>query len=487
SNDMRDWYCRGYTPIGIEVWNAMRAVDYLLTRSDVDGKKLTINGVSGGGHLSWMTGAVDDRLAVVQPVAGTADVQAHVQLDLQARHCDCAYFINTYRHDWTTLAALIAPRPLLLHNSSEDPYYPPEGYQRVFKRVQSLYGLSGAAEKAGIFEAPGGHDYTQAEREKAVEWSEWWLRGERAKITERPFEKIPGAQLSAFGGDLPKDAINHKIQELLIPTAAPKSYRSLPRWEKARAEITEKLKTVVFRNMPRPHAGIKKMDWGNGRMALETEDGVLVGMTAVPDSSPEAGKKQPAIVYVASPGETEDSIVWNFMRAGSFRRLPATRYVVFPRGVGTRIWDDTIRRRIERSAMLIGRTLDEMRLYDVLCAVNYAASQPSFDGRELTVVGKGVSGALGAYAALLDQRITRVILHSPPLTHQTGPSFLNILRYTDLPQTLACLAPRELVFLGHEIDAFDYTRSIYRLYRAEDRFRRGYTVSQILNRKEVPQ
>jgi len=207
SNDMRDWYCRGYTPIGIEVWNAMRAVDYLLTRPDVDGKRLTINGVSGGGHLSWMTGAVDDRLAVVQPVAGTADVQAHVQLDLQARHCDCAYFINTYRHDWTTLAALIAPRPLLLHNSSEDPYYPPEGYQRVFKRVQSLYGLSGAAEKAGIFEVPGRHDYTQAEREKAVEWSEWWLRGERAKITERPFDKIPGAQLSAFGGDLPNTSI----------------------------------------------------------------------------------------------------------------------------------------------------------------------------------------------------------------------------------------------------------------------------------------
>ncbi|MBN2288797.1 MAG: acetylxylan esterase, partial [Candidatus Glassbacteria bacterium] len=54
--DMRDWYSRGYTPIGIEVWNAMRAVDYLLTRPEVDRSRLTINGVSGGGHLSWMAG-----------------------------------------------------------------------------------------------------------------------------------------------------------------------------------------------------------------------------------------------------------------------------------------------------------------------------------------------------------------------------------------------------------------------------------------------
>ena len=76
SMDFYDWLSRGYTPAGIEAWNAMRGVDYLLTRPDVDGDKLTINGVSGGGHLSWMTGAADDRIAVVQPVAGTADIQA---------------------------------------------------------------------------------------------------------------------------------------------------------------------------------------------------------------------------------------------------------------------------------------------------------------------------------------------------------------------------------------------------------------------------
>jgi hypothetical protein len=138
-------------------------------------------------------------------------------------------------------------------------------------------------------------------------------------------------------------------------------------------------------------------------------------------------------------------------------------------------------KRVRRSAMLLGRTLDEMRLYDVLCAVDQVAADPSFNGSELTVVGRGVSGLLGAYAALLDSRITRVILHSPPLSHKEGPVFLNILRYTDIPQVLAMLAPRELVFLTHEIEHFDYTRDIYSLYGAEERFRKCVTVPQALN------
>ena len=133
--------------------------------------------------------------------------------------------------------------------------------------------------------------------------------------------------------------------------------------------------------------------------------------------------------------------------------------------------------------MLLGRTVDEMRLYDVLCAIDYAASQPFYDGRGITVAGKGEQGILGAYAALLDDRITRVILHSPTLSHKRGPTFLNVLRYTDIPQVLAMLAPRELVILTYEIEYFDYTRNVYKLFGAERDFRRAYSVTQVMNIK----
>ena len=157
--------------------------------------------------------------------------------------------------------------------------------------------------------------------------------------------------------------------------------------------------------------------------------------------------------------------------------------VIYPRGTGTLVWNSTQRKKFERTSMILGRTVDDMRLFDVLCAVEYIATHPSYDGKSLTVAGKGTAGILGAYAALLDSRITRVILFSPPLTHENGPIFLNILRYTDIPQLLAMLAPRELVFLTREIENFAYTRRIYELKGAGDRFRRAYTVAQALNLK----
>ncbi|HUU29989.1 MAG TPA: hypothetical protein VM123_19465 [archaeon] len=484
ARQLYDWYARGYTPIGIEVWNAMRGVDYLLTRSDVDREKLTITGVSGGGHLSWMAGAADSRLAVVQPAAGTSDIESHVKLNLQHMHCDCAYFINTYRHDWPTLAALIAPRALLMHNSTGDSYYPPVGYKKVLERAREIYSWFGLADRVDMFEVSGPHAYTKEQREKAVEWSDRCLFGKKSAVEEKPFKEVPGQQLAALGGIYAEHPpnINPRIQELLIPTARLEAYDNLQEWERKRAEVLDKLRNVVFRNLPAAPRAVKKMEGEHDSYALETEAGILVGMVSyIPESM---GPKQPAMLYIASEGDTWESSMWEFMQNYPFPGLATSRHMVYPRGIGRQNWDYPLKQRFLRTAMLLGRTLDDMRLYDILCAVDYIASLPSFDPTGFTVVGKGAEGILGAYAALLDPRITRVILYAPPLSHKQGPIFLNVLRYTDIPQALAMLAPRELVFLTDDMDYFDYARKVYKLYGAESRFRRCYTVAQALNLKE---
>ena len=394
-------------------------------------------------------------------------------------HCDCAYFINTYRHDWPTLAALICPRPLLMLNSSDDRYYPPEGYTRVLDKVQRIYDAHGEVEKTGMFEVGGPHGYTQAQREKAVEWSDRWLKGIESDIHERPFEPIPGEQLAAFNGDIPDDAINAEIQERLIPAKVLDRYTTLESWEKRKAEVMTDLTSVVFRNMPRSHTALKTIPIDGDSFALETEPGILVGMSSHFPGGEQA--KQPALVYVASPGEDVDAI-WNFLRSYPFQNDVTARYIVYPRGIGMAVWNGTETRRFERSAMLLGRTVDEMRLHDILCAVDHVASQPWFGGENLTITGKGEQGILGAYAALLDKRISRIILHSPTVTHHSAPTFLNVLRYTDIPEVLGMLAPRELVFLTWEIYQFRATRDLYSLYGAEDKVWRGQTVTQVLNR-----
>ncbi len=481
--ELRDWYARGYTSIGIEVWNAMRAVDYLQSRGDIAPERIGITGVSGGGHLSWMAGAADPRLAVVQPAAGTADVETHVKLDLQGMHCDCAYFINTYRHDWTTLAALIAPRPLLMHNSTGDDYYPPVGYKQVLERAKTIFSWYGAADKVAMDEVAGPHGYTQEQREQAIRWNDRWFFGRNRKVREPEVENLPEAQLSALGGlfAAPKDAINPRIHELLIPTAALERPADRPAWEARRAEVLKNLREVVFRNLPRP-ANVRVAQRGERETCtLETEPGVEVGMLSyVPE---EEGPRLPALLYIASPGDKPNDVMWSYLNKYPFQRNVASRHLLYPRGVGAGLWDAVTRKHFERTAMVLGRTLDEMRLYDILAAVEQIASRPDYDGSGITVAGRGEAGILGAYAALLDERITRVILQHPTVSHEEGPIFLNVLRYTDIPQVLAMLAPRELVLLSHQPAEFGYTREVYELMGAGSALRRCSTVTQALNLK----
>jgi len=293
---------------------------------------------------------------------------------------------------------------------------------------------------------------------------------------------VPGEKLAALGGQYGEhpENINDRIQELLIPTAQLETYNNLDEWEKKHAEIMQKLRNMVFRNMPARARAVKVSQGERGSFALETEPGIRVGMAS--NLRQPGMQKQPAILYIASPGETRTSC-WSMMSDYPYGNWTTSLNVIYPRGTGNQLWNSTLRKKFERTSMILGRTVDDMRLFDVLCAVEYIATHPSYDGTSLTVVGKGEAGILGAYAALLDSRITRVILFSPPLTHENGPIFLNVLRYTDIPQVLAMLAPRELVFLTHEIENFTYTREIYKLKSTGRKFRRAYTVAQALNLK----
>jgi hypothetical protein len=72
------WNSRGYTPAGVEAWFGIRALDYLSTRPEVDTNRFGITGHSGGGAYSWAVTALDDRIKVAAPLAGMADLHAHV-------------------------------------------------------------------------------------------------------------------------------------------------------------------------------------------------------------------------------------------------------------------------------------------------------------------------------------------------------------------------------------------------------------------------
>ncbi|MBS1237846.1 MAG: Acetyl xylan esterase, partial [Deltaproteobacteria bacterium] len=61
----------GYTPAGLEVWSAMRALDYLATRPEVDSERIGVTGISGGGVMTWLLTALDGRIKAAAPSCST--------------------------------------------------------------------------------------------------------------------------------------------------------------------------------------------------------------------------------------------------------------------------------------------------------------------------------------------------------------------------------------------------------------------------------
>src|SRR5207245_3730364 len=75
----------GQSLLGLQVYDNRRAVDYLLTRPEVDGERLGITGASGGGNQTMYAGALDERFAAVVPVCSVGTYQAY----LRAACCVC--------------------------------------------------------------------------------------------------------------------------------------------------------------------------------------------------------------------------------------------------------------------------------------------------------------------------------------------------------------------------------------------------------------
>src|SRR5262249_37892672 len=120
----------------------------------------------------------------------------------------------------------------------------------------------------------------------------------------------------------------------------------------------------------------------------------------------------------------------------------------------------------ERSHLLLGRTVDQGRVWDIISGVRHFAQGKM----PIKLVGRGQAGILAAYAALFEPSIKEVVIIDPPKSHVEGPHFLGVLRVLDIPEALGLLAPHvKLTLINARDPAFDRTEAIYKLAGAADK------------------
>ena len=172
----------GISQQGIAEYETQCALEYLLSLPEVDPQRIGMTGASGGGYNTWMTSALDERIAVSVPVVGTSEFAEQIHSSIEhdfyqaSEHCHYVAGLLKYANNHE-LIALIAPRPLLVISASVDRSFPIGGVRAVAGYARDLYGQAEIPEKFGFSEdSSAGHGYQQKKREAAYGWFRRWLQ-----------------------------------------------------------------------------------------------------------------------------------------------------------------------------------------------------------------------------------------------------------------------------------------------------------------------
>src|SRR5262245_19901081 len=387
------WHCLGYTPAGVECWNGVRAIDYLVSRPDVDPERVGVTGISGGGAATFWIAAADERVKVAVPVSGMSDLESYVKNKIINHHCDCMLMINTYGWEWTTIAALIAPRPMLFCNSDQDTIFPMDANRRIADRLRTLYKMYDKPELFDDYVSQGGHDYRPDIRLAVFKWINKYLKNDIGPVKDADFKPIAGKDLRVFAedSDVPKDAINGKIDETFVPAGhlEPPKAEDFQEWK---AKLLKDLREQSFRSLPQnvPAATYVKGGEFHTVVVLSTEANIQV--VSVDNSSMADNEKMPRVIVLNSGDLTTGPA----FPAWAKEIIPADRsptLCLWTRGLHgyTRWTDKSPPNTVERSLALIGQSVEAGRVHDVIAMCRGDKDDP-LHGRRVSVVGRRQAG-----------------------------------------------------------------------------------------------
>ena len=475
------WHARGYTPAGVEAWNCIRALDYLETRPEVDKSRIGVSGRSGGGAYSWWIAALDERIQVAVPVAGITSLQNHVVDGCVEGHCDCMYQVNTYGWDYALVAALVAPRPLLIANTDKDGIFPLDGVVDVHRQVRHIYDLYGKPRHLGLNITEGPHLDTQELQTHEFVWFNRFLKQAESPIEKVAVKFFQPEQLRVFE-TLPADQRNTRIQEEFVPVAKYAVPKTVAGWEAMRKNWYVDLLKKCFQAWPanRFQTTIqfveplklndntrREIHWTEYEF-LSQEPYRLSLLVASPEGLDRA-KAERVILHVLDQtewdrvhglidmGRSEAEFKLDAVRGAEFIafqnqcREAGTVHIYFaPRGVGPTEWsrEDRKRAHIRRRFALLGQTDDSARVWDVMRAIGAKQSLHGFRDKPFTIEGSRQAAGWALYASLFGGGTNaRLELTDLPATHRDGPIFLNVSRVMEVPQAVALAAEEYRVTL----------------------------------------
>jgi cephalosporin-C deacetylase-like acetyl esterase len=468
------------------IWDGMRALDYLLSRSEVDPTRIGLTGNSGGGTHTAYIAALDDRIQVAAPSCYITSwrLMLHTIGPQDAEQTFPFWLQDGF--DYPDFLYAFAPKPYLLLSAIRD-FFPIAGARETFAEAVRVYSAIGAKEKLGMFEADDGHGFSKPRRLAAYEWFGRWLKGIEEKDPEPQIEMATPEELRCT----PTGQVSTSLGGETVFTLNQKRLEQLKANRRTRpGELPRKVQELIHYEPPstslqvRPYGTISRSGYHIEKLTYESESGIIIpSLLFVPDGEDD---KKAAVLMVSGDGKKAS--------APEAEQLVTSGMVVLSidaRGFGEiQVNTDLNSKEFDHyfgdfrdtmTALLVGKTMVGMRALDITRGVDLLSARQGIDRDKIYAYGKKGGSVPVLYAAVLDRRIRKVVLEDMlssfdsvvenKIHRQVFESVVpGVLKFYDLPDLVATLAPRKVSIVsgadpvGHELPANavrkEYSRAV---------------------------
>ena len=410
-----------------EIWDGIRAVDYLLTRKDVDAARLAVAGNSGGGTQGAYLAALEPRLAAAAPSCYLTSWPAMwSKVGPQDAEQNFHGFVSSGL-DFGDFLIAFGPKPVKMMTAIRD-FFPIEGARATFAETAGVFARMGARDKLDLFEYDDGHGWSKPRREATYRWFERWLnhREDEGVEAESTVENVTALQVTRTGQVATDGQPVETVQSMNAKLAAEMHARRTAAQAGAdlRGLVEKRLRVV----MPGPGAAtpakmgeVGRDGYRIERLLFQTEPGISVpALLFVPVKPARSGA---ATLWLdpqgkASGAEPGGPIEQRVLRGETVMAIDVRGWGESGPPKGAKGGYGPAYQTFMR-AYLLGRSMIGMQATDVLAAATYLRGRYP----EVTVEGRGAAGgALSIYAGVLDGKIAKV-----RVTDRV-PSYLEIAR-----------------------------------------------------------
>jgi dienelactone hydrolase len=406
-------------------WDKVRALDYLLTRPEVDSTRIGLTGNSGGGTMTTWTWAYEPRFTMAAPSCFVTSFLNNLENELPADSEQYPPGVIGAGLDIADFLIARAPNPIMMLGQTYD-FFDRRGLELAYKEVKRFYKVLKAPEDSvGLFIGPQGHGYSRHNQEAMVSFfSRHAGKGKvtrLAKVDElgEDLNVTPDGEVIPAGAMPVFEMIREKAQNLAVKrpgiTAA-----------QLRTRITKLLNLPDRGSLPHYRVLRAGSVTGNriARYAIETEGHIRALLHKYMDSphTHSLDVEKEVHLYLPHTG-SEIDMAEDRLAMSLQKRHPI--YALDTRGLGESLPDEGGKDFFESYGMdylsngygiMLGESLLGRRVHDLLSTIDLLCNEGA---RKIHLYGRGQGSLIALFGSVIDPRIKSVVLKNAPLSYQS--------------------------------------------------------------------